>query len=448
MQKALLLKFIMIGLVSLLLLIPITMADGLISERNWQFLRALQQMEESKAGAQTVSGAMISIPYYVDEKVSIPLHQRMEEDVTYKVLRKKKYFFIMAEELNIQTEMTTETLKRGIYNIQTYQSRHHLSGSFKTKDALEKLQNKGDIDWQQAQLIFGVSDVRGIYAEPKLTLNQTTLPLSPGAGNSLFEEGFHARLSSDLLMSGSFSYQLDLSLSGMERLSYLPNANYTNISLHSNWPHPSFFGKMLPQDRQISDAGFQASWASSRFNNNFADLVSKCQNKTPCTQTGEEAFGVKLFQGIDLYSQIKRSLKYSFLFIGITFVTFFLLETVKSRPIHAIQYGLVGIALTLFYVLLTSLSEHINYLTAYLIASLSCAGLLGGYLSAALRSRKLGWSYFVALEALYLALYLITKSEDYALLLGSLLIFSVLAGTMYATRHVDWYQLKKNPTEK
>src|SRR5690606_3649873 len=116
-------------------------------------------------------------------------------------------------------------------------------------------------------------------------------------------------------------------------------------------------------------------------------------------------------------------------------------ELLRQLRIHPIQYGLVGLALAIFFLLLVSLSEHIAFGLAYLAASAACIGLLGFYLSHVLCSRLRGAGFAAMLATLYAALYGLLASEDNALVLGAGLLFVILAAIMVATRKVDWYRL-------
>ncbi|MDH4325245.1 MAG: cell envelope integrity protein CreD, partial [Betaproteobacteria bacterium] len=150
---------------------------------------------------------------------------------------------------------------------------------------------------------------------------------------------------------------------------------------------------------------------------------------------------VSFIEPAGLYQQLERGSKYGFLFIGLTFAAFLLFELLRRLAIHPIQYALVGLALAMFFLLLTALSEHIAFGRAYLIATLACVGLISVYLMRVLRSVSLGLAFGGALASLYAMLYALLKAEDYSLLGGALLLFALLAAVMIATRRIDWYAL-------
>ena len=235
-----------------------------------------------------------------------------------------------------------------------------------------------------------------------------------------------------------------LNLQGMERLEFVPIGRDTLVDLHSLWPHPSFVGRFLPEQRAVTDAGFQARWRTSYFATNVEQLLNQCGQRA-CDALLENALGVTFMQPVDIYLQTERAVKYGMLFIGLTFAAFFLFELFKSLAIHPIQYALVGIALAIFYLLLLSLSEHLRFGISYLIAAVACVGLLAFYAAYLLRSLRRAVGFATLLGSLYAVLYVLLQLEDYALLMGSLLLFTIVAAVMILTRKVDWYQLGRAP---
>ncbi|MET0081327.1 MAG: cell envelope integrity protein CreD, partial [Candidatus Thiodiazotropha lotti] len=212
----------------------------------------------------------------------------------------------------------------------------------------------------------------------------------------------------------------------------------THVDIQADWPDPSFFGRYLPSSRVIDAAGFQANWNVSSFSSNAAQHISACESGN-CSQLMLDGFGVRLFNSVDIYQQSERSVKYALLFIVLTFASFFLYEVMKGLRLHPMHYLLVGLSLTVFYLLLISLSEHMAFHSAYLVATLASAALIGFYIGSVLASRKHGVGITTALLLLYGMLYAILSSEDNSLLMGSLLIFGVLSLVMVVTRRVDWY---------
>ena len=246
--------------------------------------------------------------------------------------------------------------------------------------------------------------------------------------------------------------RLDFALGGTESLSISPLAKRNKIALDSSWPHPQFNGSFLPRSRTIKADGFHAVWEVSSLATNAqsqyltaiggAGATSDVTEIRTAGPVGSlDVIGVSLVDPVNVYSQADRASKYGILFIVLTFVGFAMFELIKRLPIHPLQYLLVGLALAIFFLLLLSLSEHIPFWQAYLAAAAACIGLQGFYLSHVLRSRWRGLGFAAMLTLLYGVLYGLLISEDNALLMGSVLLFAILAGIMWTTRKVDWYEL-------
>ena len=273
--------------------------------------------------------------------------------------------------------------------------------------------------------------------------------MQPGTGGDLtrFGQGISAVVPGLIAASPSeVEFKVDIELAGMERISFVPTGRETRVNLAAAWPHPSFFGKFSPE-KTIGPGDFNAEWKTSFFSTNAAQAYAVCGASAKCEAFEANEFGVSFIQPADLYQQLERSAKYGFLFIGLTFAAFFLFETLKSLVVHPVQYGLVGLALALFFVLLVSLSEHIGFAHAYVAAAGACVGLIVVYAGAVLHSWGRAAAIGAQLAALYGVLYLLLRSEDYALLMGSLFLFGLLAATMLGTRRVDWYALRAAPRE-
>ncbi|MEO6172135.1 MAG: cell envelope integrity protein CreD, partial [Arenimonas sp.] len=221
-------------------------------------------------------------------------------------------------------------------------------------------------------------------------------------------------------------------------LSLIPIADSNKATIQSTWPHPNFSGDFSPRNSDINDNGFNANWNISSLS---ASAQTQYRNKTELDQL--DSFEVNLIDPVNIYSQADRASKYALLFILLTFVGFLMFEIIKQLAIHPIQYGLVGLSLAIFFCLLLSLSEHMDFLKAYLIASIACIGLLGVYVRSVLKSEARSLAFSAMLTVLYCVLYGLLVSEDNALVMGSILLFSILAAIMLVTRKVDWYQLGK-----
>lgn len=442
MQKTLIYKFLMIGGLAILLLVPLAMIQGIIHERQSYRQTVISEIGASSTGAQRITGAILVAPYKETITRENEIYEDGKKQTVFKEEQVRRYHYYLPEALAINGNVLTEERYRGIYKIPVYTAGLKLKGHFDLPQHLDIKENLERITWEKPYLVLGIQDIRGINRSVRLAVNQQDVPFLPGTQTEFFPQGIHAPLNIGYDRPQRLAFDIDLELQGMQQLSFLPTGKFTKVNLTSPWPHPSFTGKFLPKTREVTDLGFAASWETSFFASNMLQYLQTCTQTAKCYEFEANHFGVSLHQGVDQYLQAERSVKYALLFIGLTFVAFFLFEVLKGLPIHPIQYGLVGMALALFYLLLISLSEHIAFGLAYAIASTACVSLLGFYVSFVLRSMIRGAVFGGALCGLYGALYLLTRSEDYALLMGSGLLFGVLAFIMALTRQVDWYKIE------
>ena len=230
---------------------------------------------------------------------------------------------------------------------------------------------------------------------------------------------------------------------GGRSLMLAPLANVAAVSMASSWPSPSFGGGLLPDRHRIDGGGFTAQWEVSAFGRNLPRTWDDCEvgPAQARDRIDRQAFGVTLATPVDVYQQAERSTKYGALFIVLTFLAFFIVETLRRVPVHPVQYLMVGAALCVFYLLLLSLSEHVGFTAAYVLASSATVGLIGAYARSALRSGPPAWTTTALLTALYACLYVLLQLEDYALMTGSLVVFAVLGTVMFVTRRINWYDV-------
>jgi inner membrane protein len=263
--------------------------------------------------------------------------------------------------------------------------------------------------------------------------------LAPGSGDSATAGGVHALLANlDLAKAQRLEFSLSLELAGSETLSIAPLGADTAVSMRADWPHPSFQGRFLPVKHDIGAEGFTASWKVSRL---AAQGAGHRNCGFPCNRMDEQ-LSVSLIEPVGLYQQLERASKYGYLFILLTAAAFMLFELVRRLALHPVPYTLVGLALAMFFLLLTALAEHVGFAAAYAAATAACVGLITLYLARVLHSARLALAFGGALAVLYGVLYALLRAEDYSLLGGSLLLFALLAGVMLATRRIDWYALK------
>jgi inner membrane protein len=439
-------KVLAIAILTALLLIPIMMIEGVVYERSAYRDQARQSIARSWTGEQQLVGPFLVVPY--KESYTLSLWDKKKERYELKEQTREGKLLIAPETLKINGVISTETRKRGIYAVPVYHSRLAVSGRFEFAKIEEFTKSaKHAIEWQDAYLTMMIGDVRGVEVQPLLQWRSETLEFVPDALLAGMHSGMHVPLGKLQAQMEAAEFNLDLKLNGMELLQFSPVGKNTSISLQADWPDPSFIGRYLPSSREIDAEGFKATWNLSSFSSKIPQHINACQ-EGECSRLLQERFGVRLFNSVDIYQQSERSVKYALMFIGLTFVSFFLYEVMKGLRLHPMQYLLVGLGLSVFYLLLISLSEHMAFLYAYALATFASTLLIGFYISSVLRSLKHGGLIAAALLLLYGMLYGILSSEDNSLLMGSLLIFGVLSLVMVVTRRVDWYAVTGDLTAK
>jgi len=457
------LKAFFIIILILLLWIPLLVIGNLVDERKGLQREVVNDIAQSTSKEQLITGPILVLPYRKIERHLKTLDDgsRVQEE---REVRGRRYF--LPDSFNYQGQFSAEQLKRGIYQARLYKNNGNISGHFVLPAQLGIGENIADYQFEQAFIAIGISDVRGIRNTIKASIgkndqSQQPLQFEPGSGEPGLGSGIHAPLV-DLKVDDKaqrLDFTINLDLQGTSRFQLNPVGRETTVFLESDWPHPSFFGNFLPIDREVTAAGFKAHWKTNFFATNMEDRLfehlRKCTAKnTDCDDRNygsgfarnifhEQSFGVNFIEPVDQYRKTDRAIKYGLLFIGLTFAVFFLFEVLKRLPIHPMQYVMVGFALALFYLLLLSLSEHIGFLLAYCVSAGACVLLIGIYVSSVLHSLKRGGALSGLLIALYALLYSLLGAEDYALLIGSILVFGLLAVVMLLTRKLDWYAFSR-----
>lgn len=426
-------KIAIIGGLILVLLIPLGMVSSLVSERQARQKEASKEVADSWGRPQVLAGPVLTVPYQV--------HVKNEKGLD--IGTQTYWVRFLPETLKIEGNVETERRNRGIFEVAVYRTGLHWTGTFHRPSFEDWHVEPKDILWRDAYLAIGVPDMRGITSGVGLTWGNRTLQLAPGGAE---EELWHSGLKVGIpdLEAGKagdvHAFAFDLAVNGSEDLSFLPMGKETTVALKSNWPSPSFCGEFLPAKRTVRSTGFDALWNVSWFGRSYPQhwRTSEAKEQAPGSALNASAFGVQLFQPVDAYQMTERSTKYAALFLVLTFLTFFLYEQFNPFSLHPVQYLLVGFALCLFYLLLLSISEHSSFGLAYLAAAAATVLLIGGYSAAILRGALRALLMTFVLGTLYGYLYVLLQLEDYALLLGSLGLFVILALVMYLTRRIDW----------
>jgi inner membrane protein len=434
-NRALLYKIGTIVLLALASFVPLRMVDELVAERRGLRDGVVRDVARMGTGAQRLEGMVLILPCtdHYEEKETL--------DNGRTVVRARTAvcdLYLLPERLGIGGALETELRYRGIYPALVYRSRLALEGVFSVPVPVVPPGRRRT--WGAPQLALGIADVRGIRGAPVLAWNGVAAPFESGAGKAPWAQGIHADVQVDPALGGQASFTLELDLAGMEHFQIVPAAGEVVTSLRSSWPHPSFVGRFSPQTRTVNEAGFEAAWHTSDLSTNVRQAFRRCLNGQ-CDDYLNSAFGVSLIQPVDVYQRTYRALHYGILFVALTFTLFFLYEILSGLRMHPVQYALVGIALLAFFVLLLAFAEHVGFGIAYLIAAGACIGLVGSYVRYTLGTRARAVSLVMLLAGLYAALYTVLGSEDYALLMGALLLFAALSAFMLITRRLDWYAL-------
>lgn len=449
------LKVLLVLGMTLAILVPLTMIRGTIHERQNYRAQAVADIARSYAGAQAFSGPVLVVPY----TETVEVEEADKYNIVRKVTREKtRHWTFFPSTLDVRGPLTPSTRKRGLHEVRVYEWKGSAQARFDVtipNDATAGRTRRIGQPW----LSYGFADVRGLLTTPRLRINGAEATVAEGVG-SRDGAGLHTRLAAP--QAGqvlALQTQLDFTLGGTESLALVPLGKSNTFAISSSWQHPRFGGSFLPRASEVGAQGFDATWQVASVATNAQRQYLEGRTTPALSEAGArgrddagmigtggiDAIGLSLVEPVNIYSQADRASKYGLLFVLLTFVGFFIFELIKQLPIHPIQYGLVGLALAIFFLLLVSLSEHIEFAWSYLIASIACIGLLGFYLSAVLRSVARGVGFAAMLATLYGALYGLLVSEDNALVLGAGLLFFILATLMVVTRKVDWYRAIATP---
>jgi inner membrane protein len=426
---AVVIKMVIIGIIILVLLIPASMIGFLVDEREERKDEAVTEVLSKWAGEQTIFVPVLSVPYTEEET-----HNGNQIIVT-------KYLNILPDELNIDGDIQTKNLSRGIYDVLAYTTYLNIDGKFSSPGTADLSINKNSIQWNNAVLLLSISDLKGMQENVDLDWNGTQYRLNPEAlkqdiaipGTKL---GVNIPIKST---NQNFEFSTKLSLRGGQRLAFFPAGDQTNVKLKSDWHAPSFDGPFLPDERSVTDSGFDASWKILQLNRAFPKVWHN--NAPQYSEEENQSFGATLLIPVDEYQKTTRSIKYAAMIIALSFLVFFFVEILNKIRIHPIQYTLVGLSLVLFFSLLLSFSEHISFNLSYLVSTLATVLAVSLYSKSIFKDIKLTLLQSFILLGLYIFMFVIIQMQDYALLMGSIALFVVLSIVMYISRKINWYSI-------
>ncbi|MFN8805725.1 MAG: cell envelope integrity protein CreD [Bacteroidota bacterium] len=458
-KESVMIKLLSIGFLLLILMIPNSWIQSLITERQMRAESVINEISEKWSGSQTVSGPVLVIPFLKREKID-----RGKDGIEIKEWRETAFF--LPEKLNATAKVKPEILHRGIFDAAVYQSEIQMQATFNAPNFEKWSVDPKDILWKEAQLVMGINDLRGInkspaflsggvekIAEPSNQIGLSTEFANPGtdgedglsAANYHAPQGERGKVENGVVVPLHWSspedfrgdVSINLGLKGSTLLYFVPVGKTTQAKIEGPWADPSFTGNFSPSDRTVTDTSFSATWNVLHYNRPFSQQwVGEGERLS-----GSE-FGVKLLIPVGQYQKSMRTAKYGVLVILLTFVSLFLVEIIRKVRIHPFQYILVGAALIIYYSLLLSFSEHVGYDAAYWIATIATVVLVSLYAMTFLPNRMLISVFGGLLTFFYLFIFVIIQMQDYSLLLGSVGLFAIIALIMYFSKSIKWYSEK------
>ncbi len=406
----------------LLLLIPMIVVNNLITERKQRRSQIVDEVSNQWAKSQTIAGPYLYIPYKVTNT-----------NAKGKIITERKHFLLLPETVEVIGRISTEIRKRSIYSVPLYRTAMETKGNFKLQ--LPEGIALQQIIWQEARVCLGITDYKGIEQQIIMRIGEQKLELLPGLPTDQVSENGLAALyqlqAAKLNQIIPFSY--NLRIKGSDRLMFLPLAGNSSFHVSSAWPNPSFSGQVLPTNRKVSSDGFNASWQFNKANLPFPTIITEAVQLSAIS-----SFGINMLEPVDHYAKTDRATKYAILLIGLCFALFFMLEIMQKKPLHPIQYVMIGFALVIFYTLLLSIGEFIIFNWAYWIAATATTLLISIYVNIHFRSLKTTAYFTCMLGGVYGFVFVLLQLEDTALLVGSIGLFLILAVIMILSKKMDW----------
>jgi inner membrane protein len=446
-------------LVGLALTVPLLLVYALVYDRQAQANTAQNAINAGWGGAQVLSGPLLVVPF----RTTQTQNETVDGKAVSRVVEVEKLFYIAPHANKVATGIVPEERRKSIYRSVLYSATVKGEAQFALPADLERFGvTRERLMWDRAELRFGVSDARGLTTGCTVSANGKPLTVQPGKGPAASNgQGFFAFLPWD--GQGDLAIRYDFSLRGSRSLSLVPRGGTTSWAVTSAWSSPSFAGAFLPDRPQVSDKGFTAQWTVDKLalgqppvgTEDFgapvdapdsAYVQARSDPGLAVAAGGAQevisgqsaAVTIGLIEPVNLYSKVNRAVKYGFLFIGFTFLAYFLFDVVGGARVAAAEYLLTGAGLVLFFVLLLAFAEVIGFTASYVLASGATIALLSAYSAAVLRSRRRAGFMGALLVGLYALLFVLLNLEAWSLLIGSVMLFVALAGVMYATRNVDW----------
>ena len=427
-------RFASVAALTVIMFIPLIAVSFVIQDRAHYQSSAVHEVSQLWGGPISLSGPFLVIPVEAERTETI-----RDQDGTVRsevIIEDSRPIVLMPEVLEISAQSQSDVRKRGIFEVPVFSSDLEISFTFDTARITGMTRSREKVLWDKASLSIYMPRTRSFSGHAVLTAGSRTLDLEPGSAVG-HVSGIQAAVGDPRSLGAMV---LTMGLNGADRMLFAPAGRETTVRMTSDWPHPSFDGSFLPKNRSVTAEGFEATWEVPHLARDIPQ-VSRGE-----VQLGSE-FGVSFYNPVDFYQKVERAAKYGILFITLTFVTVLMTERLSARPVHPIQFLLIGVAQCLFFLLLLSFAEQIGFTAAYAVAGGATIGLIGMYGMTGLGLGKHTRVLVGALVTLYATLYMILRSTDYALLAGSILAFVALALVMILFRREDWFPQDKVAAE-
>ncbi len=430
-------RLVVLGMLTLVLMIPMAYVSWLIDERQNNKEQASHEIDRAWGGPVTLAGPILKIPYRYH------VTQTNSKGEKVRVFKGIRYFYILPQDLHIKANIQTTTRHKGIYRAVVFRSETALTGSFKRPYLAGKYILPQDILWKSARWEFVVSNGRNLTEKVSIELpGQQKIDFLPDEDKHLLttKPVFATKPlgRNPFEQSAEIRFSINFTLKGSRELNLVPLGKTTRVSMQSDWPHPSFTGEFLPDNSPEilpDNQGFNAQWKIIEYQRPFKTVYDY---QIDMDNMKQHHLGVRLLIPVDHYHKTKRAAKYAYLIIFLTFMLFFIIQQTARVPVHVFHYFLVGLALVVFYTLLLSISEQWNFGAAYAVSAVATVGLIGWYARSVLHSKRFAAQILLGLGLLYTYIYTIVSLQDYALLVGSIGLFIIVAVIMYFSRRIRW----------
>jgi len=426
-------KLAFIGVLVLVLLIPSSMVENIINERANRQQEVIKDVSYNFSGSQLIKGPVLVIPY----KTQVKDVDQKDKPVMKEVIEN---LYILPDQLTIKAALNSEIMHRGIFDAVVYKTVVNISGNFIKADLNAVGITAEQLILDKAKVTFSISDLKGLKTNPVLKIANQTLTATPTYNNqALFTDGLQVPVNLTGINADNLPFNYTLDLNGSDELSFLQLGKTTDVEVSGNWNSPSFDGRFLPDTRTVTDKDFTAHWRMLYYNRPLPQQWAADDTLLNSHAKQQDAtFGVKLRLPVDEYQKTTRTSKYSILIILLTFISLFLTELIRKQKIHSFNYILIGAAMIIYYTLLLSFSEQIGFNAAYLIASIATVSLIATFIASLLKNKLAALLFAAILSVFYIFIFVIIQLEDFALMVGSIALFIIVALLMYFSRKINW----------